>query len=140
LIGNTPLASHLHRTKEATLEKLRLHYEHRVDLWIDSLDTRKLFTAESDTQESTSSSHSFISSLRKLIDEDMLSSINLTDAIHEDLDKLTRALPGELNNIFEPELANSHSDAAEKLKREGTHWILHQLNTESDGSSTDDAT
>lgn len=138
LIGATSAASHYHRNKESILIELRLRYEHRDDLWIDSLDTRKLCATESNSHTTKPTAHSFISSLQTLIDEDLLSSPNLRDSIHEDLDRLNRALPGELNDIFDSELSDVQSDAASKLVRQGSDWILHQLNSESEESSTDE--
>jgi DNA repair exonuclease SbcCD nuclease subunit len=138
LIGATSVTSHYHRNKESVLIELRLRYEHRDDLWIDSLDTRKLCAAESNSHNTKPAVHNFISSLQTLINEELLSSPNLRDSIHEDLDKLTRALPGELNDMFESELSDSQSDAASKLVHEGRDWILHQLNSESEDSSTDE--
>jgi len=68
-----------------------------------------------------------------------LSSPSLLESIHADLEKLTRALPGELNDMFESELADSQSNATTRLVHESSDWILQQLSSEPSDSSTDES-
>jgi len=138
LKGTTPLTNYYQRNKESELIELRMLYEHRDDLWIDSLDTRNLKVPESNLDEATSSSNSFISSLQTLINDDMFLSANLMESINDDLTRLTRALPGELNNLFEQELASNQSEAITTLAHDSSHWILQQLSSESDETSADE--
>ena len=136
LTGETSLAGHTTRNREAILVELRLEYEHRDDVWIDSIDVRKLRLPTEKNSDGATQSNSFLNALRELMDDELLSSLNLQENIQDDISALNRALPREVNSIFDAELNDSKKTEKNELIKMSRDWILNQLENDSSDSQT----
>jgi len=129
LAGHSRLHRLLNREFESVLIDLREEYEHRNDIWIDSIDIKEVHSPiETNELTSNVSSHDhFLNSLASMIDEELVNSNKLNITIQSDLDALARALPGELNNIFDDGSEASRKNNILALIDESKKWIMHQL-------------
>lgn len=126
LSGTTPLASSYQRDREALLLELQTEYEHRNDLWIDSVDARALQLP--DEHHSTSTGENpVVAELSTLVGEELLSTINLQEAIADDLKLLVRALPPELKELFGKTPEEEMTFVRQTLLPAGAQWMLRQL-------------
>jgi len=132
LEGHSQLHRLLNRELESVLIDLREEYEHRNDIWIDSIDIKNVH-APVNTNEliSNESNHDhFLNSLASTINEELVNSNELIISIQSDLDALARALPGELNNMFDDGTEDSRKKNVLALLDESKNWIMHQLETD----------
>ncbi len=129
LEGNSPLYRLLNREQESVLIDSRMEYEHRDDIWIDSLDVKGISTVDSASEHAlaTEGDNLLLGALTQTIDQQLLNSLELKETVQADLDKLARALPGELNTLFDDGTTESQSANVEQVLRDGATWIMHQL-------------
>ncbi len=134
LTGKTRLASSYQRDRQALLVQLQAEYEHRKDLWIDSVEARGL-QLPADDGDATGRSHSVVAELQSLVSEELLNTVNLQDEVAEDLKLLVRALPPELSEMFggTPEAEREYIRNA--LLPTSAQWMLRQLDTTDSGST-----
>ncbi|NND92914.1 MAG: DNA repair exonuclease [Granulosicoccus sp.] len=126
LCGSTSLATYYQREHQALLVQLQTEFEHRDDLWIDSVDARALRLPVYDSA-ATSTEDPLLAELQLLAGSKLLQTANLQDAVSEDLALLVRALPSELGELFGKTPEDERRFIAETLLPAGAAWILHQL-------------
>lgn len=131
LFGATPLRHHYKRDSKALLIQLRTEFEQRDDLWVDSVDVRKLTLHSGESSTSTKHDQALVSQLQSLINDELLNTANVKDTVEQDITKLIRALPAELKDLFE-------SSQQEDLLRSGADWILQHLRQSSSPSANED--
>lgn len=138
LTGQTPLATSYQRDRQALLVQLQTEYEHRQDLWIDSVDARELQLPGIESMD-TPRSHSLVAELQSLVSEDLLNTVNLQDEVAEDLRQLVRALPPELNDLFGGTPEAEREYIRQSLLPTGAQWMLRQLDSTDTGSADGDS-
>ncbi len=132
LQGATELRSVYQRNSPALLAQLQTEFEHRDDLWIDSIDARALTSPIFEDSDKRILQNSTLNELMALLDNDLLATANLKDNVIDDLKKLTRALPGELNQLFDIESTDNLSDWIQT----SALWMKQQLETDEPSDSS----
>ena len=137
LEGNSALYRLLNREQESVLMESRIEYEHRDDIWIDSLDIKGVSNINSVNENSYDIERNdhLLGALAETIDQQLLNSLELKESVQADLDKLARSLPGELNFLFDDGSTESQSSNVEQVLRDGATWIMHQLEATDDPDS-----
>ncbi len=138
LEGHTVLASSYQRDRQSLLVALQTEFEHRKDLWIDSVSARALQLPD-EHNNSTATGNSIAAELQTLVSDELLDNVSLQEAVAEDLSLLIKALPPELNEMFgdTPEMEREFIRAS--LLPDGAHWMLRQLEAyKTDDSGTEE--
>lgn len=137
LEGSTVLASSYQRDREALLVALQTEFEHRSDLWIDSVSARSL-RLPAQQAEADERDHSVASELQALVGEDLLDDIALQEAVAEDLKLLVKALPPDLNGLFGNTPEEERAFIRQSLLPDGSRWMLRQLEAQSSTDTSSD--
>lgn len=126
LEGSSVLASSYQRDRQALLVALQTEYEHRDDLWIDSVSARSLQLPE-EGEQATVADHSIVAELQTLVSDDLLQNIALQEAVAEDLKQLVKVLPPDLNGLFGATPEEEREFIRHSLLPDGSRWMLRQL-------------
>ena len=126
LEGSSVLASSYQRDRQTLLVALQTEYEHRDDLWIDSVSARSLQLPD-EHEDAAESNHSIAAELQTLVGKDLLESISLQEAVAEDLKQLSKALPPDLNGLFGATPEEEREFIRHSLLPDASVWMLRQL-------------
>ncbi|MFK7893412.1 MAG: exonuclease SbcCD subunit D [Granulosicoccus sp.] len=126
LAGTSLLASSYQRDQHMLFVQLQTEYEHRDELWIDSIDTRQLHLPDAH-QPTDVAENTIVAELGSLVDEQLLSSISLQDTVAADLELMIKALPSDLGDLFGKTPQEEKAFVRETLMSSGAHWMLRQL-------------
>ena len=126
LAGSSVLTSSYQRDRQTLLVALQTEYEHRDDLWVDSVSARDL-QLPTEHEASSENNHSLAAELQTLVGEDLLDSVALQEAVADDLKQLSKALPPDLNGLFGATPEEERAYIRRSLLPDGAVWMLRQL-------------
>lgn len=126
LEGVTQLASRYQRDHQALFEQLSVDYEHRHDLWIDSVDTSALQLPEQATSASTNIDD-MTNRLQSLLGDHLINSVTLRDTVDDDMTLLVRALPPELKDMFGETPEATKLFIEQQLLPDSAQWMMREL-------------
>ncbi|MGQ7847759.1 metallophosphoesterase family protein [Granulosicoccus sp. 3-233] len=126
LEGHSVLASSYQRDRQTLLVALQTEFEHRDDLWIDSISAQSLQLPEAH-DDGRESNHSIAAELQTLVGNELLDSIALQEAVADDLRLMTKALPADLNTMFGRTPEEQREFIRRSLLPDGAVWMQRQL-------------